>query len=238
MKETFTLDIDIYPPFEGFPKRGLEFLKRLRKNNNREWFQAHKHEYEEYVKLPMQSFIATLRSPLSKLAPEIEVNPKRSMFRIHRDTRFSKDKTPYKTHIAAVFHVRGDHWEGSAGYYVHIEPGGVYAGGGIYMPNGDQLKKIRKAIADSPKQFQEIVSDRKFVKRFKSLQGGKLQRTPLGFPKDHVMGEWLKYKSFYTGVELSERVCQSSSFTKKVVEVYSNLLPLVRFLNTALGKKG
>src|SRR6266852_250466 len=107
------LDLEPLPPFEGFPKQGIAFLKKLKTNNSREWFKSHKSDFEDHVKLPMQSLIASLREPMSKLAPEIEVNPKTSIFRIYRDTRFSKNKAPYKTHVAAVFHPRG-HWETSA----------------------------------------------------------------------------------------------------------------------------
>jgi uncharacterized protein (TIGR02453 family) len=233
MKPELLLDADIYPPFSGFPREGIEFLKRLKRNNRREWFARHKPEYEEFVKLPMQSFISSLRLPMAKIAPEVDVHPKRSMFRIHRDTRFSGDKTPYKTHVAAVFHLKG-HWGESAGYYVHIEPGGVYVGGGIYMPNGDQLKRIRAAIAERSDEFLRIVKSPKFKRNFKGLEGEKLQRAPLGYPMDHPMIEWLKHKSFYTGVEWKENRCYSERFLDDVVSVYRDLLPIVRFLNHAL----
>jgi len=229
------LDQEIYPPFHGFPKEGIAFLKQLKSNNNREWFKSHKSEYEDFVKLPMQSFIASLKPKIAKIAPEIDVNPKKSMFRIYRDTRFSKNKQPYKTHVAAVFHLRGN-WQKSAGYYVHIEPGGIYVGGGIYMPDSEQMKKIRRAIADNPKEFLAIVGSASFSKKFGTLEGEKLQRVPLGFPKDHMMAEWLKYKSFYTGVEWEEKECYTPKFIDKVVGVYKDLLPLVRFLNSALGR--
>ncbi|MBI4546932.1 MAG: DUF2461 domain-containing protein [Ignavibacteriae bacterium] len=236
MKRELYLDTEIYLPFDGFPKQGIKFLKQLKKNNNRQWFTKHKAEYEDFVKLPMQSLIAALKTPIAKLAPEIDVNPKRSMFRIYRDTRFSKNKAPYKTHVAAVFHVKGNHWEESAGFYVHIEPGEIYVGGGIYMPDGPQLKKIRQAIADNPHEFLSIVSDDSFIRRYKTLEGDKLQRMPLGFPTDHMMGEWLKHKSFYTGVVWDEKECYTAKFVDKIVGVYKDLLPLVKFLNNALGR--
>jgi uncharacterized protein (TIGR02453 family) len=235
MKTGFLLDESIFPPFEGFPVEGIDFLKRLKKNNSREWFAKHKSEYEDFVKLPMQSLITSLKAPMAGLMPEIDVNPKRSMFRIYRDTRFSKNKTPYKTHVAAVFHLRG-HWQDSAGYYVHIEPGNIYVGGGIYMPDSQQLKLIRHAIAERAEEFRLIVESKIFKKRFESLEGEKLQRAPLGYPLDHPMIDWLKYKSFYTGVEWNEKECHSPKFLDKVVEVYKDLLPLIRFLNEALGK--
>ncbi len=235
MKSPAYFDLEVYPPFVGFPAEGIEFLKKLKKNNNRDWFSRHKSEYEDFVKLPMQSMIAALKGPMEKVAPEFDVNPKRSMFRIYRDTRFSNDKTPYKTHVAAVFHLRG-HWEESAGYYVHIEPGGIYAGGGIYMPDGDQLKKIRRAISDRAEEFSSVVESRKFKRLFGELEGSKLQRAPLGYPPDHPMIEWLKYKSFYTGVEWEERAASSPKFTGRLAGLYADLLPLIRFLNSALGR--
>ena len=235
MKPELYFNTEIYPPFEGFPLEGIRFLQRLKKNNNRGWFTQHKVEYEDFVKLPMQSLIAALKEPMAKFVPEIHVDPKRSMFRIYRDTRFSKNKTPYKTHVAAVFHMKG-HWEDSAGYYIHIEPGAIYVGGGIYMPVSDQLKRIRRAIADNPKEFLSIVSDDAFVRKFKALEGEKLQRIPLGFPKDHMMAEWLKHKSFYTGIQWEEKKCHTVKFVGNIVHVYKELLPLVKFLNTALGK--
>ena len=235
MKPQSPIDIEMFPPFEGFPKEGLTFLKQLKKNNNREWFGKHKAEYEEFAKLPVQSLIASVKAPMAKVAPEIDVNQKRSMFRIYRDTRFSKNKTPYKTHVAAVFHLKG-HWEDSAGYYVHIEPGVIYVGGGIYMPSSDQLKKIRHAIAEQSKEFLSIVQSKTFKKTFDKLEGEKLQRAPLGYPVDHPMIEWLKHKSFFTGVEWGEKECSSAKFVNSIMLVYKDLLPLIRFLNKALGK--
>jgi len=235
MIQQTSFDIEIFPPFEGFPATGVEFLKQLKKNNNRDWFAKHKSEYEEFVKFPMQCLVASLKTPMKKIVSEIDVNPKRNMFRIYRDTRFSKNKTPYKTHIAAVFHLKG-HWQQSAGYYVHIEPGNIYVGGGIYMPDSNQLKSIRHAIAEQPKEFSSIVESKPFKKRFVTLEGDKLQRAPLGYPTDHPMIEWLKHKSFYTGVEWKESECYSPKFIDKIVNVYKELLPLIRFLNEALKK--
>ena len=235
MRPESILDGELFPPFEGFPKEGLKFLRQLKRNNNREWFAKHKSEYEDFVKLPVQSLIVVLQTPMAKLAPEIDVSAKRGVFRIYRDTRFSKDKTPYKTHVAAVFHLRG-HWEESAGFYLHIEPGTVYVGGGIYMPTGQQIKKIRSAIVDRSDEFLSIVESKVFKKQFRGLEGEKLQRAPLGYPSDHLMIEWLKHKSFYAGVTWEEGTCLSRDFADRVFGVYRNILPLVRFLNGALGK--
>jgi uncharacterized protein (TIGR02453 family) len=235
MKQKTYFDIEMYPPFEGFPKEGVTFLRKLKKNNNREWFGNHKPEFEEYVKLPMQSFIGAMKQPMFTLAPEILVDPKKSMFRIYRDTRFSKNKSPYKTHVSAIFHPKG-HWEQSAGFYFHIEPGEVFLGGGIYMPDGNQLKSIRRAITDRSEEFLSIVGSKSFKKRFGELKGEKLQRSPLGYSPDHPMIEWLKFKQFFGSVSWDEKECYSPKLIDKVIEAYEDLLPLIRFLNNALVK--
>ncbi len=226
----------LFPPFTGFPKKGIAFLQKLKRNNNRVWFEKHKADYETYVKLPMQSLIASLQPHFDKFAPEFDANPKRSLFRIYRDIRFSKDKTPYKTHVAAHFVIRGKPKgiEGS-GYYLHIEPGEVFLGGGIYMPDNDQLKKIRHAIATNANDFLSIVENRSFKKRFGKLEGNRLQRVPQGFEPDHPMAEWLKLKQFFVGVTLPEQKCFSESFLETVADVFEEAVPLVRFLNHAMG---
>jgi uncharacterized protein (TIGR02453 family) len=230
------IDSELFPPFDGFPEEGLAFLRKLKKNNNREWFTAHKSDYEDFVRFPMQSLVSTLSVPMAGIAPEFDVNPRRSLFRIYRDTRFSNDKTPYKTHVAAVFHLRG-RWQDSAGFYLEIEPSNLYLGGGIYMPDSDRLKKIRKAVVARQDEFLAIVTSATFKKRFGALQGEKLSRGPAGFPPDHPMIEWLKHKSFFTGVEWKPAECLTPKFIDKIVKVYADLLPLIRFLNSALWEK-
>ena len=227
--------MEFYPPFDGFPREGIEFMKRLKRNNNRQWFEKHKEEYESLVKLPMQSLIAALHPQFERFAPEFDINPKRSIFRIYRDVRFSKDKTPYKTHVAAHFVLRGKPKgvEGS-GYYLHIEPGEIFIGGGLYMPDGDQLKKIRRAIADRPEQFLSTIQHPRFKKVFGKLDGAKLKRVPIGYEPDHAMAEWLKYKQFFVGVEWVESKCLKEKFVAEVAAVFETATPLVRFLNEAV----
>jgi len=229
------MDFDLFPPFEGFPKEGIKFFKRLKQNNKREWFEKHKEEFKSYVKLPMQSFIAALQTHFVRFAPEFDLNPNRSIFRIYRDVRFSPDKTPYKTHIAAHFVLRGKPkgFIGS-GYYIEIAPGELYVGGGIYIPDGDQLKKIRKAIAERGKEFLSIVENRKFKKRFAPFEWKKLQRIPKGYEENHPMADWLKYKQFFVGVSQPESKCYETSFVKETASICEELTPLVRFLNKAL----
>lgn len=211
------LDETVFPPFEGFPKQGLDFLRRLKKNNNRNWFKKHKTEYEELVKFPMQCYIASLKPLFHNFAPEFDVNPKRSLFRIYRDTRFSKDKTPYKTHCAAHFELKNKPklFDG-AGYYVHVAPSEVFLGGGIYLPDNDRIKKIRRAIAENANEFNAIILNKKFKKLFGSLQGEKLTRPPQGYNPNHPMIELLKLKQFFVGVEWKEELCYKKDFLKNL----------------------
>ena len=229
------MDFDLYPPFEGFPKECLQFLKQLKRNNNRKWFEKHKLEFDQNVKTPMLSFIAALQPRFIQFAPEFDLNPKRSMFRIYRDVRFSADKTPYKTHIAAHFVLRGmpKGFIGS-GYYIQIEPGEFFVGGGIYLPNGDQLKKIRKAIAEHSEEFLSIIENRNFKKMFAPFDWSKLQRVPKGYDENHPMADWLKFKQFFVGISLPESKCYNELLVDEVADVCEKAAPIVRFLNKSL----
>jgi uncharacterized protein (TIGR02453 family) len=228
-------DFDVYPPFEGFPNEGLCFFRQLKRNNTREWFEKHREKFEREVKLPMQSYIYELQQYFSRFAPEFDLNPKRSIFRLYRDIRFSADKTPYKIYIAAHFVLRGTPkgYVGS-GYYIQVGPGETYVGGGIYIPDSDQLKKIRRAIAAYGKDFLAIVEDQKFKKIFFPFEWSKLQRIPRGFDENHPMAEWLKYKQFFVGVSWPESRCYRKSFVKETAAICETLTPLVRFLNKSL----
>ncbi len=230
-------ELEFHPPFEGFSKEGIAFLKKLKRNNNRLWFAKHKHEYKSFVRLPMQSLIVALQPHFARFAPEYDLHPKRSIFRIYRDTRFSKNKTPYKTHVAAHAVIHGKpKGLGASGYYFHIEPGEVYVGAGIYMPESDQLKRIRRAIAERSEEFLSIVGSRRFKKTFGGLemQDDRLKRIPAGFEADHPMAEWLRYKHYFAGVSLPESKCYKASFVDDVARVCEEATPLVKFLNQAL----
>ncbi|MBM4167839.1 MAG: DUF2461 domain-containing protein [Ignavibacteria bacterium] len=228
-------EMEFYPPFEGFPREGIRFLQRLKMNNNREWFQKHKAEYEELVKLPMQSLIVEMGSHFHEFAPDIDADPKRSLFRIYRDVRFSKDKRPYKTHVAAHFVRRGKPkgLEG-LGYYLHIEPGEVFLGGGIYIPSSDQLKKIRAAIVSRSEEFLKVVGDRKLKRAYATIEGEKLTRVPQGFDPEHPLAEWLKHKQFWVGVSWPENKSHRQTFAKEAAETFKAAAPLVEFLVRAL----
>jgi uncharacterized protein (TIGR02453 family) len=230
-----SLDDVLYPPFTGFPQSGLDFLRRLKKNNNRPWFQARKPLYDENLRLPMQCLIAGLAVRLHDEAPEVEFNPKRNIFRIYRDTRFSKNKAPYKTNVAAWFGLRGRKADTEGpGLYVGVGTDEVFAGGGLYMPSGEQLKAIRRSIAENPGDFLEVIRAPEFRKRFGGIQGEVLSRAPLGYKPDHPMIEHLRHKQFFAGVELSEKACQSAKFEETVARVFTLTMPLVRWLVHAI----
>ncbi len=230
------LEEDFFPPFEGFPPAGLTFLRSLKKNNNRPWFQKHKQEYEENVRFPMQCLIAELAQRMADVAPEMEFNPRRSIFRINRDIRFSKNKEPYKTNIAASFEMRGKKSPTeSPGLYVGVEPGEIFIGGGIYMPTGDQVKAIRASIVTRPDDFLDVVQNRVFKKVFGEIQGEKLVKAPLGYPKDHPMIEHLRHKQFYVGIVLDDKACLKPKFVDTVAVGLTQTMPLVRWLARAVG---
>jgi len=226
----------LFPPFDGFPKEGIDFLKKLKRNNTRPWFQRHKHTYEESVKFPMQCLIASLSERMADVAPEIEFNPKKSIFRIYRDVRFSKNKAPYKTNIGASFNFRTKTRSPveKPGLYVGISPDEIFIGGGIYMPTGDQLKAIRKSIVTRSDDFLSVVNDKRFKREFGGIQGESLAKAPLGYPKDHPMIEHLKLKQFFVGKEYDdERICLKPSFLVMVVKILTDTMPLVRWLAKA-----
>ena len=173
---------------------------------------------------------------MTDIAPEIEFNPKKSIFRIYRDVRFSKNKAPYKTNIAASFNWRGLKGPVEApGLYLHIEPGDIFIGGGVYMPSSDQVKAFRKSMVDHPGEFLEVVENRRFKKEFVEVQGEKLSKAPLGYPKDHPMIEHLRHKQFYVGKDYNDvSMSFHPKFLNVVVGVFNDTMPLVRWLAKAM----
>jgi uncharacterized protein (TIGR02453 family) len=227
-----------------FTKRGLTFFRQLARNNEKAWFEAHRAEYENEVRAPMRELIEELDVRFARFAPEIGGDPKRSMFRINRDIRFSKDKSPYKTHAAAWFHHRNaarsvgsEAGAGSAGYYFHLEPGGrSMLGAGLWMPPRPQLKKLREAIAEDPKRFDRTV--RSLPSRFGGLDDeSALKRMPRGYAEDHPAAKWLKYQSFTSGRTLTDDQVTSKSLADFLGKEFAAVLPLVRWLNETLGFK-
>ena len=217
-----------------FTPKTLSFLRALKRNNDREWFRARKDDYERHVRGPMVELIGRLAVDLRPFAPEMVVDPKRSLYRIYRDTRFSDDKTPLKTNAAAVFPPRGFPRHEGAGFYVEIAPGWVGMGGGLYMPPPRSLYAIRERIAQSHPKLHRVVSAREFRAVLGELQGERLTRVPRGYLKDHPAAEYLRYKQFLGFREFEPGFATSERFYPELLSTFKALTPLVRFLNTAI----
>lgn len=229
--------------FSGFRPAALTFLRGLKKNNRKEWFEEHRADYEREIKLPLLALIEEVDVLLAEFAPEIIGSPRKSMFRIYRDVRFSKDKSPYKTHAAAWFYHRdggssvgSEAAHGGAGFYFHLAPEGTFIGGGIWMPPRPVLNRIRQNIADDYEGFEDIVHSASFKKRFGPLEKeAMLTRPPRGFAPDHPAGEWLRYQSFTAGRELTAEEYLSPKLPSIIAKHYEAMTPLIRWLNEASG---
>ena len=216
-----------------FNPETLRFLRALKRNNRREWFNAHRDDYERHVRAPMIAVVERLASDFRSFAPELVASPKISMYRIYRDTRFSENKAPYKTHVAAVFPTRGLAKHEGAGLYFHISHQDVWIGGGMYAPQPPQLYAVREHIAANVGQLRAIVESPAF-RRAIALEGEKLSRVPRGFPKDHAAAEYLKFRHFIAGAEFPASLAASPKFYPTLLSTFRAVIPLSRFLNTPL----
>lgn len=214
-----------------FPKSGLRFLSSLKRNNRREWFLEHKEDYEQSVRQPMIAIIDALALELDTFAPEVIATPKVSLYRIYRDTRFSKDKTPYKTHVAASFPIKGVERHEGAGFYLHITPKEFLIGGGLYSPRPEDLAAVRDHVAHHYRRLDAIVRARGFRRMFGDLSGEQLVRVPRGFPADHAAADHLRRKQFLASRLMSSDVVTTPKFSGIVIETFRMLHPLLRFLN-------
>jgi len=217
-----------------FPPDTVRFLRALKRNNRREWFQPRKQEYEANVRAPMIAIIEQLAIDFRAFAPEIVASPTISLYRVYRDTRFSPDKTPYKTHVAASFPWRGLPKHAGAGMYFHVSPDEIWIGGGMYAPQPPQLHAVREHIAANLRRFRRIIEARPFKTMFDGLEGEKLQRVPRGFPNDHEAAEWLKHRQFLAAVERPAAFASDPAFYGELLAVFRQIAPLVRFLNEPL----
>jgi uncharacterized protein (TIGR02453 family) len=217
-----------------FSPGALSFLRALKRNNNREWFKARKARYEELLRAPMLELIERLADDFRTFAPDLVASPKTSLYRVYRDTRFSADKKPLKTHVAAVFPCRGLPKHQGAGLYLEVSPGWVWVGGGMYAPETAQLQAVREHIAANLQRFRAIVESPGFRRAVGRLDGEQLQRVPRGFAKDHAAAAYLKYRQFLAGREFPATFATSPRFYPGVIHVFQQVAPLTRFLNEPL----
>ncbi len=222
------------PRFPGFPPESLPFLRDLKANNKREWFQPRKPVYEEKVKAPMVELVLALGEELRDFGTDLVTAPDKAIYRIYRDVRFSKDKSPYKTHVAAVFSVRGLEKHAGAGLYFHVSPDELLVGGGIYRPGSRELLAIRQRIAAGHEALRAICKERMFRHFFGQITGERLKRIPKGFAPDHPAADLLVYKQFLAAGHLDPAIAETPKLFQELVERFRAIEPLIVFLNSAL----
>ena len=211
----------------------FEFLHKLNENNNRDWFNENRKMYEEARKV-VEQFVDHLIPNVNKFDTSVgNLTAKLTMFRIFRDVRFSKDKTPYKTYFGA-FIAPGGRKSEKAGYYLHLAPGGSFIGGGSHNPRGESLKKIRSEIYYNTAEYKKILVRKAFKDAFGEMTGEKLIRPPVGFPKDFADIELLKFKTFTVFQNIDEEQAQSTGFDQYVIEKFKTMSPFIKFLNRGL----
>lgn len=213
----------------------LHFLSELKENNHKQWFDLNREWYQE-CRQKVIFLTDLLIHEVGKFDDEIGIqDPKSCVFRIFRDVRFSNDKTPYKTNMGSYI-AKGGRKGIHAGYYLHIEPGASFVGGGSWSPPADALKAIRTEIFDHPEEFKQLIDSELFRKVYPEMYDDKLKTAPKGFPKDFPQIDLLKYKSFAFGSPLDDSLVASDAFVEKLVHSMKELYPVNRFLNSALDK--
>jgi len=223
-------------PFAGFPPGTLKFLEQLKRNNHRDWFGLNKDRYETEVREPALAYIEAMRTPLEEFSPLLAVMPKRaggSLMRVYRDTRFSKDKAPYKTNIGIHFRHQAGCDVHAPGLYVHIEPRSVFLGVGMWHPDAQPLARVRQKIAEAPGQWKRVRDGKAFRQRFE-LAGARLQRPPRGFDPAHPCVDDLKRKDFVAVCQLPTELIFSPRFVPESVRAFQTAKPFVQFLCHAL----
>ena len=216
-----------------FTPKTLAFLRALKRNNSREWFHSRRDDYEAHLRGPMVAIVERLGEDFRKVAPEFSADPKTSIFRQWRDTRFSENKTPLKTNVAATFPNRTLGRMNGAGLYFEVAPTWVWIGGGIYAPDPQQLQAIRHHLCDRHAEFGRILRAPAF-KKLGGLKGDRLSRIPRGFDKDHPAADLLQQKQFLGAREEAAEFATSPRFYKELLATFAALVPLCRFLNEPL----
>ena len=229
--------------FAGFGPGAAKFFRALARHNDREWFERHRARWEIEVRDPLRALVEEMDVRLARLAPEMVGDPKRSIFRLHRDVRFSADKSPFKTYAAAQFYHRDagrgagtDAAGAGAAFYLHIGDRDSLVAGGLWMPARPALDAVRAAIAEDPEGFGAIVTDTRFRRRFGGLEEeAMLKRMPRGYAESHPAARWLRYRSFTGWRPLPAAEVESTRLAQVLERDFAILLPLVRWLNAAIG---
>jgi len=224
--------------FPGFPKEGIAFLQALKENNDREWFTPRKSVFEEQVKAPMVALVEAVNGELASFAPEYLTEPSKAVYRIYRDTRFSNDKTPYKTHIAGNLHKRGADKHAAGGFYFSVGADQIEIAAGVYMPGPEELLRLRQHISANFDEFSKLLSDKAVTKLVGPLQGDSLARPPKGFAADDPAIDWVKRKQwYYYKTDLDLGIAMTPKLLPEIVKRLKAMTPMVFFLNRGLAAR-
>jgi uncharacterized protein (TIGR02453 family) len=223
--------------FSGFPPEAISFLRALKRNNRREWFQPRKEKYEALIKAPMLEFVDCMNEELARFAPAYVTPPAKAVYRIYRDTRFSPDKTPYKTHIAAIFpHQRAVKREGAV-FYLHFTEKALLAFAGVYSPDRDELLAYRTLLQQDHEELAAILKSKSLRKMVGELQGEQLSRMPKGFPVDHPAESLLRRKQWYLESTLDIGLLSTPRVVPELAKRFAVMAPMVEFLNRPFAQK-
>jgi uncharacterized protein (TIGR02453 family) len=231
------MTISSFPHVAGKPyfrEAGLKFLRSLKRNNRREWFEAHKPEFERELKQPMLALIETVNTAMEAFAPAHMRPPQKCMMRIYRDIRFSSDKRPYKSHVSAWWSREGLEKTSGGGYYMHISPEEVLIAAGVYMPEREQLLAIRQYMLVHHSEVRQVLNDRKLRRLMDSFTGTPLTRPPKGFPKDHPAMDLLLCRQWGVEAKLPSSASLQADFADEIIRRFRLASPLVEALNTPL----
>lgn len=220
-----------------FPPGAVRFLRSLKRHNDREWFRARRAQFDALIDAPMNAVIERLAVDFRTFLPDVQASPRISRYRIYRDTRFSDNKKPLKTHVAAIFPSRALPRHEGPGLYFEIAAGWVYAGGGIYMPQPGVLQLLREHVAAHHRRLARIVRSRTFKQMFGEVEGDRLTRMPHGFPADHPAGDFLKFRQILAGREWPAAFAASPRLYPELLRTFRTLAPLIKFLNEPIVRR-
>jgi uncharacterized protein (TIGR02453 family) len=220
--------------FPGFSPEALTFLRSLKRNNRREWFQPRKEIFETKLKAPMIQLVEAINAELLDFAPDHITDPKKAVYRIYRDTRFSADKTPYKTHVAAIFPNHGLQKHSSAGFYFHLTAKSVGIAAGSYMPGPDELRAVRMWLAENHAAFRK--ASQQPQKLLGKLEGSAVTRMPKGFDAAHPAADLIRMKQWLYWVELDAKVATTPRLLPELVNRFRAAAPVIAMLNAPLRK--
>jgi uncharacterized protein (TIGR02453 family) len=225
------------PKFPGFSPDALAFLRALKRNNRREWFQPRKEKYDTLIKAPMLELVGALNHEFARFAPDYITPGPKALYRIYRDTRFSKDKTPYKTHISAIFPRHTAVKREGAVFYFHFTEKELLIFGGVYSPERDELLAYRTLIQESHEELEEILRQPALRKAFGKLQGEQLTRIPKGFSADHPAESLLRQKQWFLESTIDAKVLHSPRLVQELAKRFALMTPFLEFMNRPFAQK-